>query len=103
MGTNKYKVGDLVRVANTSPPSPYIFRPYGFPIGKIGLVIAIENTKQFYDISEEENVHSDTYPYTYPYGAYDFDYRWYNDDLIIILVEGRRYWVFQEEIEFYKK
>jgi hypothetical protein len=103
MGVNKYKVGDLVLVRDWCNANHYVFRPYGFPIGKVGLVISVENSKRFYEISEEENIYSDTYPYTYPYGHYDYDWRWYYEDLIVILIEGKKYWVFQEEIEFYKK
>tara|TARA_A100001515_G_scaffold119696_2_gene102423 strand:- start:757 stop:1068 length:312 start_codon:yes stop_codon:yes gene_type:complete len=103
MGDNNYKIGDLVVVRDLCDSQTFIFRPGGFPVGKVGIIISIKSQDKFCEIPKEENIYSESYPYTYPYGNYEYDWRWYYDDLIIILIEGKKYWVFEEEIQFYKK
>ena len=93
----KFKVGDLVRLVEKIDQHSFIFRPRGFPFGKIGLITEISEAYR-YPLGEplfpyDEMLHSP------PRTAYDFDFRWYYDDLISVLVEGKTYWVFLEEIE----
>ena len=93
---NNFKVGDLVRLVNNEDQYSLIFRPRGFPFGKVGLITEISEAYR-YPLGEP------LFPYeeqTYrPRTAYDYDFRWYYDDLISVLVEGKTYWVFVEEIE----
>ena len=93
---NNFKVGDLVRLVNNEDQYSFIFRPRGFPFGKVGLITEISEAYR-YPLGEP------VFPYeerTYrPRTAYDYDFRWYYDDLISVLVEGKTYWVFLEEIE----
>jgi len=85
-----FNVGDLIRVIHICDPEEYIFRPYGFPYGKVGLVTRLT----YFD--DETEFEFDIDPGLYPI---DYDFRAYYSDLIEILVEGRRYWVFLDEIE----
>jgi hypothetical protein len=94
MGNKAFKVGDLVRVLETAEASTFIFRPYGFPFGKVGLVIAIEDKYKYYDYVGET-------PDFHPYIALGYDHHWFYDDHIIIFVEGKKHWVYKEEIEKY--
>ena len=96
---DNFKVGDLVRLIEKQDQHNLIFRPRGFPFGKIGLITEISEAYR-YPIGEP------LFPYDemlqpVPRSAYDYDFRWYYDDLISVLVEGKTYWVFIEEIEQY--
>ena len=96
---DNFKVGDLVRLVEKQDQHNFIFRPCGFPFGKIGLITEISEAYR-YPIAQP------FFPYDEmlqepPRSAYDYDFRWYYDELISVLVQGRTYWVFIEEIEQY--
>jgi|TARA_R110000765_G_scaffold163701_2_gene268644 hypothetical protein len=96
---HNFKVGDLVRLVEKQSQHNFIFRPRGFPFGKIGLITEVSEAYR-YPIAQP------FFPYDEmlqepPRSAYDYDFRWYYDDLISVLVEGRTYWVFVEELEQY--
>ena len=98
-GQHNFKVGDLVRLVEKQSQHNFIFRPRGFPFGKIGLITEVSEAYR-YPIAQP------FFPYDEmlqepPRSAYDYDFRWYYDDLISVLVEGRTYWVFVEELEQY--
>ena len=94
---NNFKVGDLVRLVEKQEQHTFIFRPRGFPFGKIGLITEISEAYR-YPLGEPVFPY-DERVYKPVRTAYDFDFRWYYDDLISVLVEGKTYWVFVEEIE----
>ena len=96
---DNFKVGDLVRLVEKQDQHNFIFRPCGFPFGKIGLITEISEAYR-YPIGEPLFPYDETLQ-PIPRSAYDYDFRWYYDDLISVLVEGRTYWVFVEEIEQY--
>ena len=96
---DNFKVGDLVRLIEKQDQHNLIFRPRGFPFGKIGLITEVSEAYRY-------PVAQPFFPYDEmlqepPRSAYDYDFRWYYDDLISVLVEGRTYWVFVEELEQY--
>lgn len=96
---HNFKVGDLVRLVEKQSQHNFIFRPRGFPFGKIGLITEVSEAYRY-------PVAQPFFPYDEmlqepPRSAYDYDFRWYYDDLISVLVEGRTYWVFVEELEQY--
>ena len=93
IGDDDFQIGDLVRVLNTAEQHTFIYRPHGFPFGKVGLIVDVSETHHYPPNIENQEA------YVYPYGALDYDFRWYYDDLIMIFVEGKQYWVFKEEIE----
>ena len=77
MGEDKlkeYSVGDLVRVHDSVDAELFIFRPPGY----------LTPT----DVNR--------YPYI------DYEYNIYYEDLVGILIEGQKYWVFKDEIQLYK-
>jgi len=94
---NKFKVGDLVRLVGKETQYSFIFRPRGFPFGKIGLITEVSEAYRY--PLDEPMFPYDEQTSTPPRTAYDYDFRWYCDDLISVLVEGKTYWVFLEEIE----
>ena len=91
-----FKIGDLVRVLDLSTMENFIFRPSGFPYGKIGLIVDISEAYK-YPMDTDDDV------YMYPRGGFDYDFRWYYEELIMILITGRTFWVFSEELELYNK
>jgi len=96
MGEDKlkeYSVGDLVRVHDSVDAELFIFRPSSFPFGKIGLVFEI---KTRHDPSYLTPTDVNRYPYI------DYEYNIYYEDLVGILIEGQKYWVFKDEIQLYK-
>ena len=94
-----FKVGDLVRVVKSADQHDFIFRPKGFPFDKIGLITEVSAAYR-YPIGDPEHYDDETICPP-PRSLYDYDFRWYYDDLYMILVEGKTYWVFVEEIEQY--
>jgi len=84
------KVGDLIRVVGKCEPENYIFRPYGFPYNKVGLITKLEFI--FDDEIRNYDIDPELYQYTY-------DFRTYYGELIEVLVEGKKYWVFPDEIK----
>ena len=90
-----FKVGDLIRVVPSPDQNDFIFRPRGFPFGKIGLITEVSQRFR-YPITDPDYYYSASPD---PRSLYDYDLRWYYDDLYMILVEGKTYWVFIEEIE----
>ena len=97
---NIFKVGDLVRLIEKEDQYSFIFRPRGFPFGKIGLVTEVSEAYR-YPLGNPIFPYDEEKISTPPRTAYDYDFRWYYDDLISVLVEGKTYWVFVEEIEQY--
>ena len=96
MGEDKvgeYSVGDLIRVRDSVDAELFIFRPPGFPFDKIGLVFEI---KTRYDPNYQLPTDVNRYPYI------DYEYNTYYEDLIGVLIEGKKYWVFKNEIQLYK-
>ena len=96
---HNFKVGDLVRLVEKQSQHNFIFRPRGFPFGKIGLITEVSEAYR-YPVAQPFFPYDETLQEP-PRSAYDYDFRWYYDDLISVLVEGRTYWVFVEEIEQY--
>ena len=84
------QIGDLIKVLNVCEAENYIFRPYGFPYDKVGLV-----TKLHFEV-QNDTTDFEVDPALYPY---DYDFRTYYGDLIEVLVDGRKYWVFLDEIQ----
>ena len=89
----EYSVGDLIRVHDSVDAELFIFRPPSFPFGKIGLVFEI---KTRHDPSYLTPTDVNRYPYI------DYEYNIYYEDLVGILIEGQKYWVFKDEIQLYK-
>ena len=94
-----FKIGDLVQLVEREPEYSFIFRPLGFPFGKIGLITEISAAYRHPSSNLLDAYVED--PQEYSRMAYDYDFRWYYDELIAVLVEGRTYWVFTEELEQY--
>jgi hypothetical protein len=94
-----FNVGDLVQLVEREPEYSFIFRPLGFPFGKVGLITEISAAYRHPDGNPLDAYSEETHGYSRI--AYDYDFRWYYDELIAVLVEGRTYWVFTEEIEKY--
>ena len=98
-----YDVGDLIRVRPREYGDDLIYRPDGFPYGKVGLVAEIEPQLKEYttyvpQTSPPRRTSSyRSFPWDDDYGYYE--YRSYYSDLIVVLIDGQKFWVFQEEIE----
>ena len=86
-----FRVGDLVKIRDTVKVEAYIFRPRNFPFGKAGLIVSIEG--EFYDYWRSEN-RSD-------YSYYPYQYYWEFQQIYVVLVDGEKWWLFEEEIELY--
>tara|TARA_A100001515_G_C4561752_1_gene206829 strand:+ start:526 stop:840 length:315 start_codon:yes stop_codon:yes gene_type:complete len=91
-----FKVGDLVKIRDTVKVEAYIFRPRNFPFGKAGLIVSIEG--EFYDYWRSENRSDYSY---YPYQYYEDEYYWEFQQIYVVLVDGEKWWLFEEEIELY--
>lgn len=91
-----FKVGDLVRVYDSVKAESYIFRPRNFPFAKVGLVVSIEG--ELYDYMRADNRSDYSY---YPYPYYGDEYYWEFQRIYIVLVDGEKWWLFEEEIELY--
>ncbi len=100
----RIKVGDLVRILNEeeygSDDCPYA-RPMIFPYGKVGLVVEIQPLKSEYKEYIDNHLNRDfemhSWDYDHDYGYYD--YRSLYSDIVIVLIEGQTYWMFEEEIK----
>jgi len=97
------KVGDLVRIRSEEEYAMedcHYSRPTMFPYGKLGLVVDVQPLKSEYKeyIDNHLNEQSVTYPWDYDYDYGYYDYRSLYSDILIILVEGETYWMFEEEI-----
>ena len=97
------KVGDLVRIKSEDEYAMddcNYSRPTMFPYGKVGLVIDVQPLRSEYKeyIDNHLNEQSVTYPWDYDYDYGYYDYRSLYSDILIILVEGETYWMFEEEI-----
>ena len=95
----KFKVGDLVRFRELSPPERYIFRPRDFPFGSVGLIVSIEG--DLYSFATNYESTSNYAPYPYPY--YGDEYYWEYSLIYVVLAEGEKWWLFEEEIELFNK
>tara|TARA_Y100000296_G_scaffold79170_1_gene102781 strand:- start:1101 stop:1385 length:285 start_codon:yes stop_codon:yes gene_type:complete len=85
-----FKVGDLVRVVDTRDSETYIFRPYGFPCNKVGLVTDLQfNLNESLEIADIDLSSS----------SYDYEFQAFCNNLIGVLVEGRKYWIFLDELK----
>jgi len=101
------KVGDLVRIKSEEEYAMddcHYSRPTMFPYGKIGLVIDVQPLKSEYKeyidehLNDNDNERNATYPWDYEHDYGYYDYRSLYSDILIVLVEGQSYWMFEEEI-----
>ena len=99
------KAGDLVRIRSEEEYAMegcHYSRPTMFPYGKLGLVVDVQPLKTEYKEYIDEHLHGDggltTYPWDYEHDYGYYDYRSLYSDILIILVEGETYWMFEEEI-----
>lgn len=97
------KVGDLVRMKSEEQYAEYdchYSRPVMFPYGKLGLIIDIQPLKSEYKEYVDSHLSKEKteYPWDYDrdYGYYD--YRSLYSDILIVLIEGQTYWMFEEEV-----
>jgi|TARA_R110000824_G_scaffold297887_1_gene486108 hypothetical protein len=98
------KVGDLVRIKSVEEyalDDCHYSRPSMFPYNKVGLVIEIQPLKTEYNdyIDEHLSGESTMYPWDYEHDYGYYDYRSLYSDILIVLVEGQTYWMFEEEID----
>tara|TARA_R110000764_G_scaffold154651_1_gene242500 strand:+ start:207 stop:557 length:351 start_codon:yes stop_codon:yes gene_type:complete len=101
------KVGDLVRIKSEEEYAMddcHYSRPTMFPYGKLGLVIDVQPLKSEYKeyidehLNDNDNERNATYPWDYEHDYGYYDYRSLYSDILIVLVEGQSYWMFEEEI-----
>ena len=99
------KVGDLVRIRSEEEYAMeecHYSRPIMFPYGKVGLVVDVQPLKTEYKEYIDEHLFGDggltSYPWDYDHDYGYYDYRSLYSDILIILVEGQTYWMFEEEI-----
>jgi len=101
------KVGDLVRIKSEEEYAMddcHYSRPTMFPYGKIGLVIDVQPLKSEYKeyidehLNDNDSERNATYPWDYEHDYGYYDYRSLYSDILIVLVEGQSYWMFEEEI-----
>ena len=95
----KFKIGDLVRFREVVPEDRYIFRPCYFPLGAVGLIFGIEGEMHAFPTNYEST--SNYTPYPYPY--YSDEYYWEFSTIYIVLAEGEKWWLFEEEMELFIK
>lgn len=109
MSDSDLKPGDLIRVIDYSVIGEelgYNYRSKSFPYGKVGLVVDVGPMMKEYNSPAKGSYKSQTssvstFPWGYDYGYYE--YRSFYSDLVIILVEGKKLYVFREEIDKIKK
>ena len=92
-----FKIGDLVVVRELIESERYIFRPHYFPYGKPGLVIDVEIAFSEYFEKHLGDATLRDYPF------YGDEYYWFHQELLVVLVEGQKWWLFAEELELYIK
>ena len=99
------KVGDLVRIKSEDEYAMddcNYSRPTMFPYGKVGLVIDVQplrsEYKEYIDNRLSDNERDATYPWDYEHDYGYYDCRTLYSDILIVLVEGQSYWMFEEEI-----
>lgn len=96
------KVGDLVKIRSEEEYASeecHYGRPVLFPYGKIGLVVDVQSLKSEYKEYIDNHLNGNgTYPWDYDYDYGYYDYRSLYSDILIVLVEGQTYWMFEEEI-----
>ncbi len=95
---SKFKIGDLVRVLTLTDEDKYVFRPPSFPYDSVGLVLLIEN--DFHSFLTTDNRTEYSY---YPYPYYGDEYYWDFQEIYIVLVDGEKWWLFEQELELYNK
>ena len=98
------KVGDLIKIRSEEEYAEEdcnnYSRPASFPYGKLGLVIEVQQLRSEYKEYVDNNLSKEatTYPWDYDHDYGYYDYRSLYSDILIILVEGQTYWMFEEEI-----
>ena len=95
---SQFKIGDLVKICTLVNEDKYVFRPPTFPYGRVGLVLLIEN--DFHSFHATNNRTEYSY---YPYPYYGDEYYWEYQQIYIVLVDGEKWWLFEEELELYNK
>jgi len=98
------KVGDLVRIKSEEEYAMEdcrYSRPVMFPYNKVGLVIEVQPLKSEYKeyISDHLEGEATMYPWDYEHDYGYYDYRSLYSDILIVLIEGQTYWMFEEEID----
>ena len=100
--THNFKTGDLVQVLELADESSFVYRPPNFPFGKIGIVVQISKIYGR-DVPGPWYESEEWHPRHYAFDYYSTGHLWADDELVEVLVEGRKWWVFPDEIEFYTK
>ena len=95
----QFKVGDLVRFKDLTDEQRYIFRPRDFPFGSVGLILSIEG--DLYSFATNYETASNYASYPYPY--YGDEYYWEYSLVYVVLAEGEKWWLFEEEMELLNK
>ncbi len=95
----QFKVGDLVRFKDLTDEHRYIFRPRDFPFGSVGLILSIEG--DLYSFATNYETASNYASYPYPY--YGDEYYWEYSLVYVVLAEGEKWWLFEEEMELLNK
>ena len=95
----QFKVGDLVRFKDLTDEQRYIFRPRAFPFGSVGLILSIEG--DLYSFATNYETASNYASYQYPY--YGDEYYWEYSLVYVVLAEGEKWWLFEEEMELLNK
>tara|TARA_R100000149_G_C5869341_1_gene133525 strand:+ start:593 stop:901 length:309 start_codon:yes stop_codon:yes gene_type:complete len=94
---SRFNVGDLVILRESVEHDKYLFRPRFFPYGKPGLVVNIE-------VPFLEYIEDYTYtPIVRHYPNYGDEFYWFRQQLVVVLIEGQKWWLFAEELELYIK
>lgn len=95
--TPKYKIGDLIRFKELASEERYIFRPRDFPFGAVGLVLSIEGDMHSFVTNYESTSNYTPYPY------YGEEYYWEYSIIYVVLAQGEKWWLFEEEMELFIK
>ena len=100
MTYNVFKAGDLVQVVEVCNTENFVYRPPDFPFGKVGIVV---QTSMIHPLAFGPDQDDEMEPFIFAYDYYASGRLWYSDELVEILIGVRKYWVFPDEIELYKK
>jgi len=94
-----FKTGDLIKVIDLCEQEVFIYRQADFPFGKVGIIVQTNALNSNIWQYHKEDIE----PYIFAYDYYSFNRLWQDEDLIAILVHGRKWWVLPDEIELYTK
>jgi len=99
MSSPNFKAGDLVKIIEHCTEETFVYRPPDFPFGKVGIVVrhSILSESSWYYPTE------DLEPFFFAYDYRQFRWMWHEDELIEVLINGKMWWVFPDEIESYTK